>query len=204
MRRFLSMKLGIKPETDWGMYIPEYNALVTHEASGLGTFGHITMYPIIGENLNHAPYWAKTGIPTLFEKIYGYLENNELVIRYGYHNPWRLKELGDFSNANLPEIVNSSVSKDVSASEKRLVVKFIYQSGLFPQYIALLLSNSKGKYDTFIEAAFKKEMSVLEESWKEYLKNIENNMSEILETPPSQMFETKSDFQMATQRFKGL
>ncbi len=206
MHRFISMELGIKVNTVWGTYIPERNALVTHEESGLGTFGHILMYPILGDKLRHAPYWTKSGIPTLFEKIYGYVIGNDLKIRYGYHNPWRIKKLGNISDINLSEIINEREAEHRNANKhkQQIVIMFIYQNGVFPRYLSLLTSNSKGDYKTFIEAAFEKEMPELKIIWKKYLANIERNKQQILETPPSQMFNSKKEFLEVTQRYEGL
>ena len=203
-KNFLARQLGVKESGGWGVYLPERNALVTYEAAGLGTFGHITMYPIIGNRLADGPHWIKQGIPTLFEKIYGYLEGENLILSYGFHNPWRLEKLGDLTKLNLEEIIKSDSTRAGSASKSRLVVTFIHQNGVFPVFIQSLLSNNKGEYDTFIEYAFKRQMPALEQMWDKYLADIEGNLDEILSTPSSQMFESKDEYEEVAGKFKGL
>jgi hypothetical protein len=194
MHLFLSLRMGGDIDSRFGVYLPEKNALVTHAKAGIGTLTHILMYPVIGNKLKNGPYWAGTGISTLFEKIYGYPNDSGFEVSYGYHNPWRLKELGNVLNVSLLDIIGATNTINVSPSKKRLAMMFIYQGGHFNRYLKLVMSQSKGSYDTYIEAAFEKEMQFLEKDWQEYLRKIEENRSELLKIPSSKVFETEAEF----------
>ena len=58
------------------------------------------MHPLVERNLRDRPAWAIEGIPTFFEKFYGYWRDDELVVNWGFQNPWRIKKLG----ANLAQL----------------------------------------------------------------------------------------------------
>ncbi|PCJ19740.1 MAG: hypothetical protein COB04_05375 [Gammaproteobacteria bacterium] len=204
MHLFLLSYVGGGIDSRFGVYIPEKNALVTHAKAGLGTLTHILMYPIIGNKLKDGPYWIETGISTLFEKIYGYPRDSGFEISYGYHNPWRLRELGNVLDISLPEIVAAKDSVTVSQSKKRLAIMFIYQSGLFNQYLDLIMTKSKGSYETYIEAAFEKEMLSLETDWLKYLKGIEEHRSELLNIPSSKVFKTEAEFLSEIQPYRAI
>ena len=84
---FLRRQFRIVDPPNFGIYLSEYKLFVTYEDSGLGTFTHEIMHPLVERNLGDRPLWAMEGIPTFFEKFYGYWTNNEVVVhrfRLGY------------------------------------------------------------------------------------------------------------------------
>ena len=200
MRYFASVKLGEFAKAAWGAYYHKHNALVLHENGGFGSIGHALMYPIWESKLVHAPVWAKLGVSTLFEKIYGYKNNNEMEIKFGYHNPWRIKEIGDATQLRLSDLVLADAS-EISQSQARLVMMFVLQKGVFSKYIDALLTNTKGGFGTYIEFAFNQDMGTLEKYWAEYVSNIMKNREQILAIPNSRLFKTEADFLAATSRF---
>jgi hypothetical protein len=38
------------------------------------------------------------GIPTFFEKFYGYWKDDEPVVYWGFQNPWRIDQLGTLAS----------------------------------------------------------------------------------------------------------
>ena len=118
MQRFLSQQLGRNEPPLFGLYLPENNLFVTYNGSGLGTFAHEIMHPVVEAELPHVPSWGREGIPTFFEKFYGYKESNRLHLKWGYQNPWRIRALGErLLKLQLGNIVRASSNQ----SELRLV-----------------------------------------------------------------------------------
>jgi len=77
---FLTDQLAVKEPPDFGIYLGSEKMFVTYEDSGLGTFTHEIMHPLVERNLKDRPLWAMEGIPTFFEKFYGYTQHDEFVV----------------------------------------------------------------------------------------------------------------------------
>src|SRR5437879_13689473 len=86
--------LQVPDPASFGMYFYSPKLLATYEDSGLGTFAHETLHAFAEKDLRDGPTWADEGIPTFFEKFYGYWNNGELVLLWGFQDPWRMKALG--------------------------------------------------------------------------------------------------------------
>jgi len=118
MQRFLAQRLRPNEPPLYGIYMAEHHLFVTYHGSGLGTFSHEIMHPVLNAELPRTPSWAWEGIPTFFEKFYGYKEGNRLYLKWGYQNPWRIRALGGrLLTLSLPDIINRSQDQ----SEQRLV-----------------------------------------------------------------------------------
>lgn len=78
----------------WGIYLPKIKSFVTYEGSGYGTFAHEIMHPLLRANLSATSYWADEGAPSFFEKSFGYWEENNLILQFGFQNPWRVRGMG--------------------------------------------------------------------------------------------------------------
>jgi hypothetical protein len=91
---FARKRLHVPGPAGYGMYLASDKLFATYETSGLGTFTHEIMHPLVERNLSSRPPWAEEGIPTFFEKFYGYWKDDELVLLWGFQNPWRINELG--------------------------------------------------------------------------------------------------------------
>lgn len=104
-RTLVSEQFGVTGPT-MGIFLYKYNLFATYEDSGLGTFAHEIMHPLVERNLKDRLEWAIEGIPTFFEKFYGYWRGDELVVNWGFQNPWRIKQLGtDLARLDLPGIL---------------------------------------------------------------------------------------------------
>ena len=78
-KQFLIQQLHIADPPNFGVYVFRYKFFATYEDSGLGTFAHEILHPLVERNLKDRPQWAMEGIPTFFEKFYGYWKGDELV-----------------------------------------------------------------------------------------------------------------------------
>src|SRR5262249_30089421 len=102
---FAHRELSVPGPAGFGMYLYSRKLLATYEDSGLGTFTHEAFHAFVEKDLANHPAWADEGIPTFFEKFYGYWNNDDLVLFWGFQNPWRIEALGtDLTHLNLAEI----------------------------------------------------------------------------------------------------
>jgi hypothetical protein len=197
-KSFLRATYGVAMSSEYGMYLPEAGAFVTYDGSGLGTFTHEIMHPLVEESLPARPTWAIEGIPAFFEKFYGYVEGRQLRVKWGYQNPWRIEQIGpQLKHLKLIHILYGSQD----TSEKRLVSVFLYQRGKLKKFLDLVQADERKGFRTYLEAAFEKPLNEIEDDWQDYLQDIENNRQQIMKLPSSQLFDTPQQYRDFAQRF---
>ncbi len=173
LRKEFKMK-GPVPEFTM-MFIPELNCFITEEGTGLGTITHNLAHPLVETNLPLHPVWATQGVSSFFEKFYGYWKGDELVLEFGFQNPWRLKAIGDeLPNLNLRQILGY---KDplgrFSGSEQRLVAMFMWRHGKLKPMLKLIEKGIPPEgYQTWFEAAMGKQVADIIPMWKTYLTEV--------------------------------
>jgi hypothetical protein len=191
MQRFLSQRLRTNEPPLYGIYIAEHNLFVTYHGSGIGTFAHEIIHPVIATELPGTPSWGWEGIPTFFEKFYGYKEGNRLYLKWGYQNPWRIRTLGEgLLRLNLSDVMGRSQDE----SELRLVSVFLYQHGKMRSFLDSIRSGNKKGYATYVEAAFGERLSELEPKWRKYLASTYARRQQIYNLPLSSYFDSKQEF----------
>jgi hypothetical protein len=169
--------------------------LATYEDSGLGTFAHETLHPLVEENLPNRPTWAFEGVPTFFEKFYGYWNSGQLVLYWGFQNPWRIRELGpELTQLDLERIVSEDGRPEQNESKLRLATMFLWERGKLRRFLRLVGSNNRLGYPTYFEAAMGLSMREITPIWQNYLEGIERNRGEILSLPPSTVFSNEEEF----------
>jgi len=183
-RTLVSEQFGVTDPT-MGIFLYKYNLFATYEDSGLGTFAHEIMHPLVERNLKDRPEWAIEGIPTFFEKFYGYWRGDELIVNWGFQNPWRIKQLGtDLARLDLPGILATTRAEE-RESEQRLVSIFLWEQGKFKQFLDLVKSRDKNGYDSHFEAAMGMPIGRVIPLWQDYLARIAARRAEILRLPLS-------------------
>jgi len=191
MHRFLTQRLGLNMPPVFGTYIAEHHLFLTYDGSGLGTFTHEIMHPVLDIELPQTPSWASEGIPAFFEKFYGYKEENRLYLKWGYQNPWRIQALGErLLTAKLADIIHRSQDQ----SEQRLVSVFLYRRGKWKTFLDLIRAGDKRGYETYVEAAFGLRLSELEDDWRTYVKDAYGKRNQIYQLPASRLFPAKQEF----------
>jgi len=119
-KQFLIQQLRVGDPPNFGIYIPSYKLFATYEDSGLGTFAHEILHPLVERNLKDRPAWALEGIPTFFEKFYGYWKDKELTAYWGYQNPWRIQQLGsNLTQLDLKQVIADPKRSDASSKVER-------------------------------------------------------------------------------------
>ena len=169
--------------------------MATYEGSGLGTFTHETLHAFVERDMTRRPAWADEGIPTFFEKFYGYWKNDELVLLWGFQNPWRIRSLGNnLTQLNLTEII-SDQNQEPDESKLRMVSLFLWEQGRFRRFLKLIAANDKRGYASYFEAAMDMPLERIIPLWQNYLLDVERRRAAILSLPLSTVFDNEEAFQ---------
>jgi tetratricopeptide (TPR) repeat protein len=177
----------------YGHYSYNDNALYTSVDAGAGTFAHELMHKVI-EDLPFIDAWAQEGVPTIFEKFYGYPFGDSYKLTLGLQNPWRIKELGkSLTGISLPEII-AQQNPAFSESEARLAAIFLFKSAKLRKYLELCANGHVGDYPTVFESAFDKTAVQMQPEWKQYLAKIDSERADIDTLPTSFIFSDKKHF----------
>ena len=194
---FLRRQFGVANPPNFGIFLFQFNLFATYEDSGLGTFAHEIMHPLVERNLRDRPVWAIEGIPTFFEKFYGYWEHGEPVLSWGYQNPWRIEMLGtNLTQLDLKKILSTTETPGkYQESDRRLVSVFLWEQGKFKKFLQLVKKGEKSGYDSYFEAAMEMPVDAIVPLWRNYLKRIAGERDEIMYLPPSTVAPDKSAFQ---------
>jgi hypothetical protein len=192
---FVQQELHVPGPAGFGIYLYSNKLLATYEDSGLGTFTHEAFHAFVERDLKSRPVWADEGIPTFFEKFYGYWNKDELVLFWGFQNPWRIQELGNnLTQLNLMEVL-SDQNPESDESKLRMVSLFLWEQGRFKRFLRLIAENDKHGYTSYFEAAMELPLERIVPLWQIYLVEIERRRPAILSLPLSTVFDTEAEFQ---------
>lgn len=199
---FLTQQLHIADPPNFGVYVFQYKFFATYEDSGLGTFAHEILHPLVERNLKDRPGWAMEGIPTFFEKFYGYWQDGELKVNWGYQNPWRIQQLaGELARLNLEHVLadptDTAASSVVERSESgwRMASVFLWRQGRFNRFLSLIAKRDKAGYPTYFEAAMELPMTKILPLWQSYLDDTADHRPEISILPVSTILNNQADFE---------
>src|SRR5713226_8005958 len=192
---FVQRELHVPGPAGFGIYLYSNKLLATYEDSGLGTFTHETLHAFVEKDLTRRPAWADEGIPTFFEKFYGYWKNDELVLFWGFQNPWRIEDLGTkLTQLNLLEII-SDQNPERDESKVRMVSLFLWQQGKFRRFLKLIAANDNGGYTSYFEAAMELPLARIIPLWQDFLVDVARRRAAILSLPVSTVFDSEEAFQ---------
>jgi len=208
-KQFLIRDLNIQDPPNFGVYLPGHKLFATYEDSGLGTFTHEIMHPLVEHDLKNRPVWAMEGIPTFFEKFYGYWKENELVVFWGFQNPWRVAQIGtNLSQLDLSKIVsNRDLTTKLSSIERtesdlRMASLFLWREGRFKHFLKLITAGDKGEYKSYFEAAMGLPMKRIFPKWQDYLKEVADERKAIMSLPASTICRDENEFRKFVQSNK--
>jgi hypothetical protein len=193
--------LHVADPPDFGIYLAKEKLFATYEDSGLGTFAHEIMHPLVERNLPDRPAWALEGIPTFFEKFYGYWTNETLTVQWGFQNPWRIYQLAtNHIELDLNQIVSYQPSASpytqlqFAESKQRMVSVFLWQQGRFKRFLQLIAARKKDGYPTYFEAAMELPIERVLPLWKDYLKDVSAKADKVMRLPGSTVFTNQAEF----------
>jgi hypothetical protein len=200
-KEFLRREFHISDPPDFGIYVTPLKLFATYEDSGLGTFAHEIMHPLVERNLPDRPAWALEGIPTFFEKFYGFWTNADLVVQWGFQNPWRIDQLAtNLTTLDLKQIVSYKAQQSAYSqlqnyeSMQRMVSMFLWRQGRFKRFLQLVATREKNGYPTYFEAAMEMPIERILPLWQDYLNNVATKRIEIMLLPASTIFNSHAAF----------
>ncbi len=198
-QQFLKKEFAVRNPPNFGMFFPAFKVFVTFEDSGLGTFAHEIMHPLLDRNLRNCPMWASEAVPAFFEKFIGYWDADKLVLQWGYQNPWRIEAIGDkLTGLDLARIVSDRRPvTNFDNSERRLVTVFLWRAGKLERFLRLIVDNTHAGYDSCFEAAMEKPLKDLVPLWQSYLQEIAAHRPEIMKIPASVVAPNRAVFEQA-------
>jgi len=204
LQKILREQFDMAVAPHFGIFLYRYNLFITYEDAGLGTFTHEIMHPLVERNLKDRPVWAIEGIPTFFEKFYGYWQDDKLVLNWGYQNPWRIEMLGtNLTQIDLTAVLATKQTPgDFRESDRRLISMFLWQQGKFKRFIELIRTEHKNGYNSYFEAAMDLPLDKIVPLWQSYLSNVATNRSEIMRLPSSAILRDKAAFQSFVAHYR--
>lgn len=175
----------------------EYGSFFTYSDSGFGTFSHEAMHLVLHETFPWTEAWAEEGLPAFFEKLYGCAGKTGQEFRFGFQNPWRIEDLrNSIAQIDLARVVRyEMVNGAGNQSQHRLVAMFLHRHGKLRRYFELARRGYRDGYCTLFETAFGKKIEDIEPLWKEYLQSVAKRKPVVIETPNSEFFSRRSDYE---------
>ena len=189
-----------------GVFLTARNSVVTYEGAGVGTYLHEVMHKFLYNTKTH-DFWADEGIPSFFEKSYGYLYKNNpdspqnLYLLTGFADPsnqlWNWLTHKSFK---LSQIVTSAKYADPNNEDaQRLVALFLNEQEKLKPFLDLTFKGARGKYKYFIEAVFNKPLAELDPMFESYLTKLHKNRAAISKLPEAAVFDTEAEFRKFVQ-----
>lgn len=166
-----------------GAYVHGIEALFVHPETGLGTLTHELTHAFLRVLPRNPPPWAEEGVPVFFEKFFAARVEGGLGMKFGFVNPWRLRELATrLPTIRWQEIVLPRERKDSTESGDGLISYFLWHEGKFVPLLRLLRSGSAAS-ESILENLFPDRAEV-ERRWQGFLTVLIEN-SERWETTPT-------------------
>lgn len=76
-----------------------------------------------------------------------------------------------------------------------IVALFLWDHGNFKKFLKVIDNGEKNGYQTFLEAAFGKELKDIIPLWEEYLKDVYSKRDSIKRIPPSTILRNRLEFE---------
>jgi hypothetical protein len=163
-------------ESDFGCYYYNQQLIITFTDSGTGTYAHELVHHFDHLVIKNSPDWFVEGLPTFFEKLFGYYDDNgEAKLLLGFSNPWRegeLVNLLDDGNLQKPTLQQVAQHKSLKHIE-RLLSLYLYQRGWLQKYAQKVASSTTKDNDAkLIVEVSGKSLTQLEADWSNWYDQI--------------------------------
>lgn len=184
-RAFLAKKMNF-PNYVHGVYMSGRNALVTYDGAGIGTLMHEIMHKYLsGLKLE---YWAEEGIAAAFEKVYGFETNKIIALP---HNGLPAFIAKNRKQLTLEQIVKSARHADPDQEDSQsLLGLFLLHEHKMERYLQAVRNKSKNP----LAETFGKPIGAVEAAFALYLTNIMALQDQVRKLPPSNLFDSETDF----------
>jgi hypothetical protein len=167
---------GKTPDTPYGYFSSEHNALVMNISTGGGTLIHEIVHPYMAANFPACPSWFNEGLASLYEQSGE--ENGEI---HGYTN-WRLAGLQEairkekvpafekLCSTTTEEFYNKD--KGTNYAQARYLCYYLQQEGVlktFYKKFRAASSNDPTGYETLQEVLGRKDMEEFQREWEKWV-----------------------------------
>lgn len=163
---------GDAPETPFGYYSPDQNALIMN-ASGLGTLSHELVHPYMEANFPDVPSWFNEGLASLYEQPSA--RKGRIV---GLPN-WRLPNLKrEIKAKTLPKMATMlGTTRDQfyeadydSYAYARYIVYYLQEQGKLQEFYKKFLEDKKDLTGiTALEAVLGEKLEDFEPKWRKWV-----------------------------------
>ncbi len=170
---------GDDPDTPYGYYSSEHDAMVMNIGPGAGTLTHEVVHPYMEANFPNVPSWFNEGLASLYERP---SERKGHII--GLPN-WRLPNLKkEIRDKTLPELTKllSTTSDEFYNAEydayayARYLLYYLQEQGKLTEFYGKFLADKKdltGK--TALEAVLGEKLETFEPKWRKWVLAIQGD-----------------------------
>lgn len=175
-RRWAKRLFDDDPDTPYGYFTPEHNALVMNISTGGGTLVHELVHPFIDTNFPTCPSWFNEGLASLYEQCG---ERDGKIV--GFEN-WRLPGLQAAIEADRNPTFDklTHTSRDafyadetgVHYAQARYLCFYLQHEGLLRRYYRAFLGASASDpsgYGTLKSVVGTDDMPAFEREWKSFV-----------------------------------
>jgi hypothetical protein len=172
-RKVAKLLTGEDPDTPYGFYSPDIDALIMNIATGGGTLVHEIVHPFMAANCPTCPSWFNEGLGSLYERC---SERRGHIV--GLPN-WRLPRLQDAirtgtvpSFRDLTRLVGRSFYEGPSGlhySQARYLLYALQEKGLLISYYQALVAGLKSDptgYAALGQVLGEKDMAKFQRRWE--------------------------------------
>jgi hypothetical protein len=167
---------GSRPDTPFGYFSYEHQALVMNIATGGGTLVHEIVHPFVAANFPRCPTWFNEGLASLYEQCGQ--EQNEI---HGYTN-WRLAGLqAAIRKKKVPSFKTLCATtteefykkdKGTNYAQARYLCYYLQEQGLLKKYYHAFVKNERDDptgYKTLQKILNRKDIDKFQKDWEQFV-----------------------------------
>ena len=163
---------GDAPDTPYGYYSPDHNALVMN-ASGLGTLSHELVHPYMEANFPDVPSWFNEGLASLFE--YPGERKGHIIGNVNWRLPNLKKEIKAKTLPKLSVLLSTTTDEFYGAeydayAYARYLMYYLQEQGKLQEFYKTFLADKK---DLTGASALKKvlgeDLETFEPKWRKWV-----------------------------------
>ncbi len=170
---------GDDPDTPYGYYSSEHDAMVMNIGPGAGTLTHEVVHPFMEANFPNVPSWFNEGLASLYERP---SERKGHII--GLPN-WRLpnlkKEIRDKTLPDMTTLLSTTSDQFYNAeydayAYARYLMYYLQEQGKLTEFYAKFVADKKdltGK--TALEAVLGEKLETFEPKWRKWVLAIQGD-----------------------------
>ena len=174
-RHWARKLFGDNPDTPYGYYTAEHQALVMNIATGGGTLVHEIVHPFMEANFPACPSWFDEGLASLYEQCGD--DDGKIV---GYTN-WRLAGLQEAIEARAVPTFEAlthttrdefyELDPGTNYAQARYLCYYLQEHGLLQPYYRAFVRNAgedPSGYETLKQTLGREDMNAFKREWEQF------------------------------------